>query len=76
MIFEKFAGRLPDAAEMKQIREIDDAMLFHEFKANMGEILGQAEIKAKRTFETRPPETAERGFLELFDRTEKALQAL
>lgn len=76
MIFEKFAGRLPDAAEMKQIREIDDAMLFHEFKANMGEILGQAEIKAKRTFETRPPETAESEFLELFERIEKALQAL
>lgn len=66
LIYKKLAGRLPNAAETKEIRAIDDAMLYHEFLANMGESLGDAEIKSEHSFNSRPPEEAERDFLAVY----------
>lgn len=74
MIFNKFAGRLPDKEEAALIRAIDDAMLYHEFKKNMGEELRYGEIKAKRSFGSRLPETAEGEFLDIFKRLRGRLE--
>lgn len=70
MVYTKFAGRLPDESEFELMREIDDAMLYHEFKVNMGEELKYGSMVSDRRFETRHPEDSEADFI----RTYRALR--
>lgn len=67
MVYIKFAGRTPDKKEFELMREIDDAMLYHEFRANMGEELTYGEMLSARSFKSRCPSEAEREFIERFE---------
>ncbi len=73
MIYKKFIGREPTEEELAKVREIDDAMLFHEFKENMGEELVYGEIVSERSFRSRQPGEAEKEFLELFGKIENEM---
>lgn len=73
IIYVKFAGRKPTESEFDAMREIDDSMLYHEFKANMGEELKYGEIVSKRSFKSRNPEESEKEFLDIFNDTYRLL---
>ena len=68
MIYEKFLGQCPSEEEMAQIKSVDDAMLFHEFKCFMNEELDipEHEILTRPAFSTRPFEDVEEEFLLMF----------
>ena len=68
MIFEKFLGQCPSEEEMAQIKSVDDAMLFHEFKCFMNEELDipEHEILTRPAFSTKPFEDVEEDFLLMF----------
>lgn len=74
MIYEKFAGKEPTHAELAEVKKIDDAMLFQEFRKNMGEKLGHGETVSKRSFVSRPPKKSEQEFLELFEKIKHELE--
>lgn len=67
LIYIKFAGRKPTKNEFDQMREIDDSMLYHEFKVNMGEDLKYGEIVSNRSFKSRNPIESEKEFLNVFN---------
>ena len=67
IIYIKFAGRKPTESEFDAMRKIDDSMLYHEFRANMGEELKYGEIVSKRSFKSRNPEESEKEFLDIFN---------
>lgn len=66
VIYKALIGRVPTDGEIRQMKEIDDAMLYNEFKANMGEELRYGEIKANRTFKNISPKAAEDEFLSIY----------
>ena len=70
MIYEKFLGQCPSEEEMAQIKSVDDAMLFHEFKCFMNEELDipEHEILTRPAFSTRPFEDVEEEFLRMFQK--------
>lgn len=74
MIYRKYLGEDMMADEMAQVRAVDDAMLFHEFKCFMGEELDIPEhaLMTHPTFYTRSFSDAEEKFLVYFHK----LQAL
>lgn len=76
MVYIKFAGRVPEGNEFEIMREIDDAMLYHEFKANMGEELDYGEIFSERSFRTRRPSESEAEFIETFERIRNRLHGI
>lgn len=65
-IYKAFLNRTPTESELRLLSEIDDAMLYHEFKTNMGEKLKYGEIKSKRTFKNISPGAAEKEFLSIY----------
>lgn len=69
VVFNKFGIGDVSAEELEQIKEIDDAMLFYEFRELMGEDL-QKEIpfiSMKHNFLRRDYEEVEREFIHLFE---------
>lgn len=66
VIYKALIGRVPDDEEIRLLKDIDDAMLYHEFKANMGEELKYGEIKAVRSFKNISPKAAEDEFLSIY----------
>lgn len=75
MIYEKFLGALPTKEEAVQIKSVDDAMLFHEFKCFMNEELDipEHEILTRPAFSTRPFEDVEEEFLRMFHKIKTLL---
>lgn len=76
MVYIKFACRIPDRKEFELMREIDDAMLYHEFKANMGEELTYGKIVSERSFKTRVPAESETEFIEMFGKLRNRLHGI
>lgn len=74
MIYKKYLGAKPDPKEAAQVRAVDDAMLFHEFKCFMGEELDIPDhaLMTHPGFYSRPFSDAEEDFLLYFHK----LQAL
>lgn len=70
MIYEKFLGRALTAEEEKQVKEIDDAILFNEFKFFTNEELDipEHELKTRPGFYTRPFSDVEEEFMLMFHR--------
>ena len=70
MIFEKFLGMLPTEEELAQVKAVDDALLFHEFKCFMNEELDlpEHELMTKPAFNTKPFSDVEEEFLLMFHR--------
>ena len=70
MIFEKFLGSPLTEKEEKQVKAIDEAILFHEFKFFTGEELDlpEHELKTRPGFHTRPFSDVEEEFLLMFHR--------
>ena len=68
-IFEKYLGSL-SAQEMRIWREMDDLLLFYEFRHFMGEELYPCpgELKSSPVFDTEPFEVTEAHYLEWFER--------
>lgn len=68
VIYSKFIGTLPTEDEMKLVCEVDDAMLYHEFKTLMDIELFECKDKllTKPDFEFHGFEKAENDFLNLF----------
>jgi hypothetical protein len=69
-IYEKFAGSVPNGSQKKLIDEIDDALLFHEFYALMGEKLMETEPKliSSPVFETEAFAVTEKKYIDFFNR--------
>lgn len=67
-IYNKYACSLPDEKDLKQVKEIDDALLYHEFLYFTGEKLFETEpiIKSSPDFSFVPFSEAEKKFLALF----------
>lgn len=76
MVYIKYAGRAPEEREFNLMREIDDAMLYHEFRTNMGEELTYGEMISDRSFMTRPPSESETEYLRMFERFRNRLQGI
>ena len=68
-IFEKYMGNLSEQ-EMKCWREMDDLLLFYEFKHFMDEELYACpgELKSSPVFDTEPFEVTEQHYLDLCER--------
>ena len=67
LILAKWLDAPLTGSEYAQVFEIDDAMLYHEFLALMGqEILTPRELKSKPSFDIIPFKDAERGMLREF----------
>jgi len=69
-IYTKFAGKVPDETESKNIAKTDDALLYHEFYALMGERLSDAEpaLYSRPVFETEPFLRTEKKYIDMFNR--------
>ena len=69
IIYEKFASSIPDKTEMKDVKEIDDALLYHEFMHFMGEKTSESIpfLKSKPVFKTVSFKEAEERFLKLYE---------
>ncbi len=67
-VYEKYSGAVPNEKELKQVKEIDDALLYHEFLHFTGEKLFDSEpiIKSNPDFSFVPFSEAEKKFLALF----------
>lgn len=67
-IYERFLGRIPTDEEMKQVSEIDDAMLYHEFYHYMGErVLDSCpKLMATPDFYERPFREVEKEYLGIY----------
>lgn len=70
MIYEKFLGEPLTKEEAAQVKAIDDAILYHEFKFFTGEELDlpDHELKTRPAFHTRPFSDVEEEFLLMFHR--------
>ena len=68
-IYEKFAGSLPDKTEAKDVKDIDDALLYHEFMHFMGERTSDTVpfLKTRPEFKTIPFSEAEDRFIKLYE---------
>ena len=75
LIYEKFGIDNATEEELKKVKEIDDAMLFYEFRALMGEDIFPVvpEIKGIHDFTRRDYEEVEREFVELAKRLSEEL---
>ena len=67
-VYEKYSGAVPNEKELKQVKEIDDALLYHEFLHFTGEKLFDSEpiIKSNPDFSFVPFSEAEKKFMALF----------
>lgn len=67
-IYERFLGAVPADDEMKEVSEIDDAMLFHEFYHYMGEKVFTYEPRLLTTpdFYERPFKEVEKEYLDIY----------
>lgn len=74
-IYEKFLGGLPEEAEMKLMKNIDDAGLYYEFKHFMEEEIAPEEpvMLSELSYEVRPMKEVEQDFLELFYQLKKQI---
>lgn len=76
MIYEKYLGSVPTAEELEQIKSVDDAMLFHEFKCFMNEELELKDhtLKTRPVFNTRPFLDVEEDFLGMFHKIQAIMR--
>ncbi|MDY3867829.1 MAG: phosphohydrolase [Pyramidobacter sp.] len=68
VIWEKYLPRVLSENEVRQVFDIDDAMLWHEFSALMGEELWaeRPQLHSQPDFSSHSMEETERHFLDLF----------
>lgn len=75
MIYDRYLGSALTEEEIRQITEIDDAMLYHEFVVLMEERIFEVEpeLKEKPNLETRNCRVVEHQFLNLFKILEQSI---
>ena len=68
MIFEKFLGSKLTEEEQKDLKKIDDDLLWDDLEILLGEPMSEPEpdVRAKPDYTVRPFEDVEREYLELF----------
>ena len=68
MIFEKFLGSKLTEEEQKDLKKIDDDLLWYDLEILLGEPLSEPEpdVHVKPDYTVRPFEDVEREYLELF----------
>ena len=68
MIFEKFLGSALTEEEQKELKKIDDDLLWYDLEILLGEPLSEPEpdVHVKPDYTVRPFEDVEREYLELF----------
>ena len=68
VIYSKFLGEVLTEEEEKQIKEIDDDLLWYDLKTLLGENpdRDKPELQIKLDYKVRPVETGEREYLDLF----------
>ena len=68
VIFEKFLGSDLTTAEIRELKEIDDALLWHDLETLLAEMQHgpMPDLHIKIDFSFRPFKDVERDYLELF----------
>lgn len=67
VIFEKFLGSDLTTAEIRELKEIDDALLWHDLETLLAEMrMDRCRICTSKSTFFRPFKDVERDYLELF----------